>query len=309
VSKENDIKSKVGEADPPLLNWSNRAEQKRPAEIDSVEWNSSTKVLAEFLSALGVADPGRIARSLIEEFGSLSGFLSASWWRLTRVTGPRLARTIQSSHCLMRAMLEEKIPEGPIVTRSNEIIDFLQVEMGFLDHEQLLALYVDQKSRVMRIERLALGSFKEVSVDKRKIIGCALTIGAAAFILVHNHPSGNPQPSIADLRVTNELKDLASGFDIELLDHLIVARGRIASITDYWNEARMTAPPGSVTDAQFDTLHPIEPPPILVEPAARRAFVQLTQRLVDVAIEITDVIDGDPDVEANGDEFEGSDGI
>ena len=304
--QENNGKTSVGEADQPIINWSNKAEQSEPAEIDCVEWNSSTKALAEFLAAVGVIDPGRIARSLIEEFGSLSDFLSASWWRLSRVVGRRLARTIQSSHGLMRAMLEEESPEAPIVTRSKEFIDFLQAEMGFLQHEQLLAVYCDHKSRLMRIERLSIGSFREASLDKRKIIGCALAIGAPAFILVHNHPSGIPKPSGSDLRVTSELKELAGGFDITLVDHLIVARGQIASIEEYWRqnwqEERWSRPPGSVAEVPFEPARPIETPLILSDPAARAEFDGLTERLIDIAIEITDLADGDPDLEPNSDE-------
>lgn len=310
MSKENSGKAATHrERDALLINGSNRAEQPEPVEIDCVEWNSSTKALAEFLSALGIVDPGRVARSLIEEFGSLSDVLSASWWRLSRVIGRRLARTIQSSHSVMRAMLEEKIPEGPVVPRSKELIDFLQAEMGFLRHEQLLALYVDSKCRLMRVERLAVGSFNQAPVDKRRIIGCALTIGAAAFILVHNHPSGMPTPSRADLRLTEDLKRLASSFDIELLDHLIVARGDVFSIEDCWREAQLRQPPGSVMEAHVERANPIEAPCILSDPVALAEFNRLTERLIDVAIEITDVLDGDPDLEANGDELEDSDGL
>ena len=274
-----------------------------------MEWNTSTKALAEFLSALGVFDPGRIARSLIEEFGSLSDILSASWWRLSRVVGRQLARTIQSSHQLMRAMLEEEIPEGPLVTRSKEFVDFLQVEMGFLQHEQLLAVFVDRNCRLMRIECLAVGSFKEAPIDNRKIIGCALNIGAAAFFLIHNHPSGIPFPSIPDLRVTEDLRRLAASFDINLLDHLIVARGDICSIEECWQKSRECQPPGSVADAGSQPARAAGTSLIQVDPSARAQFERLTQALLDAAIEIMDLVDGDPDVEANGDEYEDSDGI
>jgi len=309
VHTENSTKSTARDGARPALQSPNQPEQGELAEFDCVEWNTSTKALAEFLSAVGVVDPGRIARCLIEEFGSLSEFLSASWWRLSRVVGRRLARTIQSSRELMRAMLEEAIPEGRKVTRSKAFVDFLQAEMGFLHHEQLLAVYVDKSCRLMRIERLAVGSFKEATVDKRKIIGCALTLGAAGFFLIHNHPSGNPIPSTQDLRVTEDLRRLAESFEINLLDHLIVARGNIFSIEDCWREARMVEPTGSVADVAFAPAHPVEAPLILADRAARSAFDRLTERLIEIAIEITDLADGDPDVEPNGDEEEESDGL
>jgi DNA repair protein RadC len=256
VRKQNSRESGDSQVATPLCEAPDRPEQREPSQFDCVEWNTSTKALAEFLSALGVIDPGRIARSLIEEFGSLSRFLSASRWRLSRVVGRRLSRTIQSSHQLMRAMLEEQIPDGPVVTRSKEFVDFLQAEMGFLEHEQLLAVFVDRDSRLMRIERLAIGSFREAPVDKRKIIGCALNLGAAALFLIHNHPSGNPMPSMQDLRITDDLRRLAESFDINLLDHLIVAGGNICSIEDCWREARNHQPAGSVAKGAFQPRTP-----------------------------------------------------
>jgi DNA repair protein RadC len=205
-----------------------------------VEWNSSTKALAEYLAALGLAEPAKLARSLLEEFGSISDFLTASRWRLCGQVGPRLARSIKASHSLMRTMLGEQIIEGPVVPRSRALIDFLQAEIGFLKHERLVALYVDWKCKLMRVERIADGSFAEVQVDNRRVIGCALNIGAAGFILVHNHASGIPKPSKADLDFTSRLKSLAADLDLCLLDHFIVARGQFGTIEDYYREARFS---------------------------------------------------------------------
>ena len=154
------------------------------------------------------------------------------------MVGSRLARTVMASHGLMKAMMEEKVIERPVVPRSDALIDFLQAEVGFLKHERLLALYVDSKCRLMRIERIAEGSFTGGLPDQRAIIGCALAIGAAGFILVHNHPSGIPVPSIADLSFTQRLKHVAAEFDLNLLDHFIVARGRLGTIEEHLREAR-----------------------------------------------------------------------
>lgn len=207
-----------------------------------VEWNSSTKALVDYFDAIGLPDPGPTARSIIQEFRTLFDFMSAPSWRLRKVVGARLARTIRSSHCLMKAMLEEQIVEGPVVPRSKALVDLLQAEIGFLKHERLLALYVDSECRLLRIERIADGNFREAVADNRRIIGCALAIGAAAFILVHNHPSGIPKPSDADLAMTERLRRLADDLDLVLLDHFIVARGRLSTIQDYWREARWSTP-------------------------------------------------------------------
>lgn len=211
--------------------------------IGHVEWDTPTRALAEFLAAVGVRDPGRVARSLMHEFGSLSDVLSATWWRLFRVVGRELARKISSSHGLMKAMLEERITEGVVIERSQALIDLLQTEIGFLRHERLVALFVDARQRLMRIERLGIGSHKEASLDLRTVVGCALTIGADGVVLVHNHPSGIPRPSAGDINVTNHLKKVLADFDITLLDHLIVARGELGTIQEYWQDARFNQGP------------------------------------------------------------------
>jgi DNA repair protein RadC len=238
VIKNDDSDLSLRDSDRPAFNFKNRPELPSLRQAEAVEWNSSAKALAEFFDALGVADPATTARSLLREFPTLSDLLSASWWRLRRVVGKRLARTVMASHELMKAMLEEQVIEGPVVPRSDALIDFLQAEVGFLKHERLLALYVDSKCRLMRIERIAEGSFTGAVPNQRAIIGCALAIGAAGFILVHNHPSGIPVPSIADLSLTQRLKHVAAEFDLNLLDHLIVARGRLGTIEEHWREAR-----------------------------------------------------------------------
>lgn len=222
----------------PLFDFSSEKSLAPVAITRSALWNTSTSVLAEYLAAIGIEEPGTVAPSLIKEFGTLADVVTASWWQLRRVVGPRLARSLRASHGLMVAMLEEQVVDAPVVPRSKELVDLLHAEIGFLKHERLLALYVDSKVRLMRIEPVADGGFGQAPIDNRRVIGCALAVGASGFILVHNHPSGIPKPSTSDICVTRRLKELASQFDLALLDHFIVARGQFGTIEDYWREAR-----------------------------------------------------------------------
>ncbi len=208
------------------------------AANDELEWESPVKVLTNYLSAVGVSDPPRAARSLLTEFRSLSDLLGASWWRLRWVAGKRLADIIHASRSLMRAKLLEQVKEGPVVARGSALIDFLQHEIGFLDHERLIALYVDGNCRLMRIETIGDGTVGEVPINVRKVVSSGLFAGATGFLLVHNHPSGIPEPSKADLDVTSRLRDLGKQVELHLLDHLIIARGRFGSIEDFWREAQ-----------------------------------------------------------------------
>jgi DNA repair protein RadC len=203
-----------------------------------VEWQSPAKVLTDYLRAVGVSEPSLSARSLLAEFRSLSDLLAGSRWRLRRAAGKRVADIIHTSRELMKAKLLEQVEDGPVVSRSRELIDLLQLEVGFLRHERLIALYVDSNSRLMRIEKIGDGALGEVPINTRKIIGCGLAAGSSGFILVHNHPSGIPTPSKADLAITARLRELGAQVELHLLDHLIIARGLFGSIEDFWREAR-----------------------------------------------------------------------
>ena len=212
-----------------------------PADWESgnpVDWPSPNNVLADYLRSLGVSRPGRVTRALLNEFGTLPDLLFASRWRLRRVVGWRLASAIAATCQLMRSTLAEPLKNAPIVPRSQALANFLQAQIGSLHHERLLAIYVDDQSRLLRIRKIADGGLRDAQVDFRKIVSCGLSIAASGIILVHNHPSGIPEPSQADLAVTARLRNLVAELDLHLIDHLIVVRGQVLSIQDQWREAQ-----------------------------------------------------------------------
>jgi DNA repair protein RadC len=212
-----------------------RDENRRPRKTASA--------LARFLEAVGVADALLAADSLLREFGSLSELFAASRWRLRRIAGPRLAQVIRASRGLMRATLLEGVSSAPVMPPYRDLIDFLQLEIGFLQHERLIALYLDAGSRLLAIENVADGALGEVPLNIRKILTLGLGLEASAFLLVHNHPSGIPVPSQSDLAITAHLRQLGNEVDLRLIDHLIIARGQVGSIEDYWREARIEGAP------------------------------------------------------------------
>jgi DNA repair protein RadC len=205
---------------------------------DEFEWQSPVRALSRFLAVVGTGDPSLKARSLLSEFGSLSDLLAAPSWRLRWLAGKRVASFISASQNLMKARSLEDLKQGPLVCRSPQLLDLLQLEIGFLQHERLIALYVDGHSRLMKIERIGDGALGEVPINARKIIGCGLAVGAAGLVLVHNHPSGIPKPSQSDLSATSRLRELGKEVGLNLIDHLIVARGTFGSVEDVWREAR-----------------------------------------------------------------------
>jgi len=96
--------------------------------------------------------------------------------------------------------------------------------------EWLLAMFVDETLALLLIKTMARGGVSSVAVDFRQLIGCGPRIGTAGFLLVHNHPSGDPRPSAADVQTTNRLRLLSTELEMPLLDHLIVARGEVRAI-------------------------------------------------------------------------------
>jgi DNA repair protein RadC len=191
------------------------------------EWPSTQRMLADYLERLGVAEPSRVSGALLRDFGSISGLLSASWWRLCGSAGHRLAGIISASRDIMRAALAEEVARGPVLSNRPEVINLIQAHLGSLNRERLIAIYVDAKHRLLRIEPISEGSLARTPLEIGRIIHRALDLGAAGFLLVHNHPSGDPTPSASDIQATERLRRIAADLDILLIDHLVIAGGEV----------------------------------------------------------------------------------
>lgn len=129
----------------------------------------------------------------------------------------------------MIAALEEPLHRRPIASSRMEVTRYLQQRIGFLEAEALIVLHLDSGGRLICHDVIAQGGIDGVVFEPRLIILRALARGAAGMIVAHNHPSGDPRPSRADLAATRRLASLAHEFRIGLIDHLIVARGEISS--------------------------------------------------------------------------------
>jgi DNA repair protein RadC len=135
-------------------------------------------------------------------------------------------REAQSADVLnrARALLAQRYRAGSPVLRSPTLTrDFLRVHLGHCEHEIFGVLHLDNRHRLIASEDLFRGTIDGASVHPREVVKSALRHNAAALVLYHNHPSGNPQPSAADELITRRLKDALQLVDIRVLDHLIVA--------------------------------------------------------------------------------------
>jgi DNA repair protein RadC len=193
------------------------------------QWPSPQFVVGDFLEELGVELPRRVAATLLGDFGSISGVLSASWWQLRRSVGLQLAGVICACRNVMQASLVEKVSRGPVVTSRQELLDLLKLQLGASSREAIIALYLDAGMHLLRIEQLAEGTPRICELPVARLIHIGLDVGAAGIILVHNHPSGDPTPSQTDRQTTMRVSAIVRDLDMHLLDHLVVAGGKLMS--------------------------------------------------------------------------------
>jgi DNA repair protein RadC len=110
--------------------------------------------------------------------------------------------------------------------------DYLRVRIGALPHEEFWVIYLDAQNRLLEAESLFRGTLTQTSVHPREVVKRALHFNAAAIIMAHNHPSGMPDPSAADTRLTQSLRDALALVDVRVLDHFVVAGNHCTSLAE-----------------------------------------------------------------------------
>lgn len=181
--------------------------------------------LGALLKASGCRVPYLAAEKLLAEFGSLSCTLSASTCRqMQAVSGD--AQVVEALSAFRRAMLHvlrSDIAAKPFLGASNALLDYLRVAMAFGKVEQVRIIYLNARNILLRDEVFSEGTIDRSAFYVREIVSRALELGSAAIIVVHNHPSGSPEPSRSDIDITRRLAQGCKIVDVELHDHLIVA--------------------------------------------------------------------------------------
>lgn len=175
-----------------------------------------------------------LSRKLLHEFGSLRGLFSARDEDLRKIKGMGTAKiaTLRAIGALSKRWLEEEVQQGSFVECSKHVHDLLAQSFRDLKQEVFSVVFLDTKHRVLKIEELFRGTINTASVFPREVVKRALDLGAAAIIAVHNHPSGNPEPSADDRRVTEDLKKACQLMEISLLDHIVVGSNGYFSFAD-----------------------------------------------------------------------------
>jgi DNA repair protein RadC len=175
-----------------------------------------------------------LARSLLVEFGSLRGLLTADRQRAcaTSGLGPARYAALQAALELARRHYRELMMTGPALANPRATREFVRMRLRDLPHEVFCCAYLDNRHRVIAFDELFRGTIDGASVHPREVVKQALARNAAAVILVHNHPSGVAEPSQADELITRRLKEALGLVDIRVLDHLVVGDGVCESFAE-----------------------------------------------------------------------------
>jgi len=129
-------------------------------------------------------------------------------------------------------LIDTLFKAGTTISDPHDTRDFLKLKLGSLEHEVFAIILLNNRHQIIHYEHLFRGTIDGASVYPREVVKLALKHNAAAAIISHNHPSGNPEPSEADKGITKRLKDALNLVEIRLLDHLIVGQCEIVSLAE-----------------------------------------------------------------------------
>ncbi|MFH1008997.1 MAG: DNA repair protein RadC [Candidatus Latescibacterota bacterium] len=192
--------------------------------------------IVELLLTLGTPrrDCKQQAKDAIGRFKTLRGVFEASAEELQEIEGigPHSAFGIRLVKEVAQKLLKERMLEQPVYTSSKEVFDYLYHTMRGLKKETFKVLFLNAKNRVIAEKNLFEGTLNVSSVYPREVVKSALEHHAASLIFVHNHPSGNPDPSPSDREITEELVFAGCIMQIKVLDHIIIGDNRYFSFAD-----------------------------------------------------------------------------
>jgi DNA repair protein RadC len=176
-------------------------------------------------------DTKGLAKALIERFGSFPEVLGAPEERLRDVPGcgESVAQDLKIVFAATRRVAKGELRKKQILSSWAQVIDYCRAAMAFETREQFRVLFLDKKNGLIADEVQQVGTVDHTPVYPREVVKRALELSATAVVLVHNHPSGDPTPSQADIAMTRQIVDIAKPLGIVVHDHIIVGREGHAS--------------------------------------------------------------------------------
>ena len=173
-----------------------------------------------------------LAKDLLQQFGSFAEVIGASFQRLTQIRGlgEQTALDLKIIEAAGRELAKGAIPKREILSSWTAVIEYCRASMAYSEVEIFRILFLDKRNGLITDEIQQSGTVDHTPVYPREVVRRALELNASALILVHNHPSGDPTPSQADIKMTREIADIAKPLGVILHDHIIVGRNGHSSL-------------------------------------------------------------------------------
>ncbi len=178
-------------------------------------------------NAIPRIDVKPLAKALLATFGDLNGVVAASEHRLLQIEGmtPRACLQLRLVEAVAHRMARARVIQRSVLTSWDELMTYCRTVMAYRDTEQFRILFLDRKNVLIADEAQAKGTVDHVPVYPREVVKRALELNASALILVHNHPSGDPTPSEADIAMTGQIDLACQAIGVTLHDHVVVGKG------------------------------------------------------------------------------------
>ena len=193
--------------------------------------------IIELLLTLGTprTDCKQQAKDSLKKFGSLKAVLQAEHAGLKEIKGigDKNVLGLKIAQAVSRRYLADRVLDKDFVRSADEVLDYLKHNLRDKNREVFLVIYLNGRNQILKMEELFEGTLSTSAVYPREVVKRALVNDAAALVFVHNHPSGNPNPSQDDLTITKKLKEAAQAIDVSVHDHLIIAGNDVYSFADH----------------------------------------------------------------------------
>ena len=172
-----------------------------------------------------------LAKALMARFGSLAGVLAASPAELKTVAGVGEAVTLDLKllHEMTLRIGRQAVAKRTVITSWSQLLDYVKIALAHEAREQFRVIFLDKKNQLIADEVMNHGTVDHAPVYPREVMRRALELSASSVILVHNHPSGDPTPSSADIEMTRQVVEAGRALRISIHDHLVVGRDGVAS--------------------------------------------------------------------------------
>jgi len=176
-----------------------------------------------------------VGKNILQKFGSLNALALATVDELKQIAGvgPDKAVTLMAAFALARRMEQERREESPVLDNPVTVVNFMRESNRLRNVESFQVLLLNTRKKLVRVEEISEGTLDTILVHPREVFRAAIVANAAGIVLVHNHPSGDPTPSEADIKVTRDLIRAGQLLKIDVVDHVIIGRATAERAKDY----------------------------------------------------------------------------